>query len=84
MAYQDRGGARPQKQMFDITALGITCSECGAAINELPFEPTKKEDGTFGNIFCYECNKKRMKDRPRRPGFGGGNGNGFGGGGRRF
>jgi hypothetical protein len=75
MAYQDNN--RPQRQMFDITSLGITCSECGAAIEQLPFEPTKKEDGTFGKLFCYECNKKRAKDRgPRRGGFGGG----FGGG----
>lgn len=82
MAYQDQG-ARPQRQMFDITALNIVCSGCGAAINELPFEPTKKEDGTFGDLFCYECNKKRNANKPRRTGgFGGGNG-GFGGG-RRF
>lgn len=72
MAYQDNN--RPQRQMFDISSLGITCAECGAAITQLPFEPTKKEDGTFGKLFCYECNKKRMRDRgPRRGGFGGGN-----------
>lgn len=68
MAYQDAN--RPQRQMFDITALGITCAECGTPINQLPFEPTKKEDGTFGQLFCYECNKKRMKDRGPRRDFG--------------
>ena len=77
MAYQDFNGApRPQKQMFDVTSLNITCSECGAAIDKLPFEPTQKEDGTYGKLFCYECNKKRMRDRGPRRGFGGG---GFGG-----
>lgn len=66
MAYQDNNN-RPQRQMFDITALGITCEECGAAINQLPFEPTQREDGTYGKLFCYECNKKRTKDRgPKR------------------
>jgi hypothetical protein len=81
MAYQDNGGARAPRQMFDISAMNITCSECGTPITELPFEPTKKEDGTLGKLFCYECNKKRNADKPRRGGFGGGNG-GFGG--RRF
>lgn len=71
MAYQDEG-QRPQRQMFDISAMGITCAECGAAITELPFEPTKKEDGTYGRLYCYECNKKRMRDRGPRRGFGGG------------
>ena len=71
MAYQD-DGQRPQRQMFDISALGITCSECGTAITELPFEPTKRDDGTFGNLYCFECNKKRRKDRGPRRDFGGG------------
>jgi len=64
MAYQDNN--RPQRQMFDITALGITCEECGADIKQLPFEPTQKEDGTYGKLYCYECNKKRSKDRGPR------------------
>jgi hypothetical protein len=73
MAYQDNNN-RPQRQMFDITAMGITCAECGAAITQLPFEPTQKEDGTYGKLYCYDCNKKRMKDRGPRRSFGGGNG----------
>jgi len=52
--------------MFDISGLGITCANCGAQINELPFEPTKKEDGTYGSLYCRECNRERMKNR--RPG----------------
>lgn len=76
MAYQDND--RPQRQMFDITALGIVCSECGAAITQLPFEPTQREDGTYGSLYCFDCNKKRRADRPRRS-FGGGGNGGFGG-----
>jgi hypothetical protein len=70
MAYQDND--RPQRPMFDISALGITCAECGAAIDKLPFEPTKKEDGTYGRLYCYECNKTRMRARGPRRDFGGG------------
>jgi hypothetical protein len=68
MAYQqdDRRPMGP-RTMVDISSFGITCAECGAPIDKLPFEPTKKEDGTFGRLYCYECNKARMRDRgPRR------------------
>ena len=84
MAYQDYGTApRPPRQKFDVTALGLTCAECGVAITELPFQPTKKEDGTYGKLYCFECNKKRMKDRgPRRSFGGGGYQGGFQGGSR--
>ena len=71
MAYQDNG-SRPQRQMFDVSASNLTCAECGCAITELPFQPTEKEDGTFGRLYCYECNKKRMRDRGPRRDFGGG------------
>jgi len=36
-----------------------TCSKCGAAITELPFEP--RED-RLGELACFDCFKK---DRPR-------------------
>ena len=70
MAYQDND--RPRRELIDISALGITCSECGNPIDKLPFEPTKKEDGTYGKLYCYECNKQRMRDRGPRRNFGGG------------
>ncbi|PIY96730.1 MAG: hypothetical protein COY66_03240 [Candidatus Kerfeldbacteria bacterium CG_4_10_14_0_8_um_filter_42_10] len=38
-----------------------TCSECGAAITELPFEP----DGDRP-IYCRDCHRKRRKDTGRR------------------
>jgi len=71
MAYQDQNN-RPPRQMFDISDLGITCAECNTVIDQLPFQPTKKEDDTYGKLYCYECNKKRMKSRGPRRDFGGG------------
>ena len=73
MDYQNR----PQRQMNDVSDLGLKCAECDVDIKELPFQPTKRDDGTFGRIYCQECNRQRRKN------FGGGNRGGFGGGGRR-
>lgn len=65
MAYQDND--RPQRPKVDVSSLNITCAECGKAITELPFEPTKRDDGTYGNLYCFDCNKKRrMNSGPRR------------------
>lgn len=63
-------GARPQRQMFDVSSLNLTCAECNAAITELPFEPRQREDGTYGRLYCYECNKQRMRNRGPRRDFG--------------
>jgi ribosomal protein L44E len=68
MAYQDDN--RPQRQMIDITDLNITCAECGKAITELPFKPTKRDDDTYGKLYCFDCNKKRRMDRGPRRNFG--------------
>ncbi|MFH1426982.1 MAG: CxxC-x17-CxxC domain-containing protein [Patescibacteria group bacterium] len=38
-----------------------SCSKCGAAITELPFEP----DGTRP-LFCQDCYRQNRNDRPRR------------------
>ena len=71
MDYQNR----PQRQMHDVSAMGIKCAECSTDVKELPFEPTKRDDGTYGRIYCQECNRNRRKS------FGGGGGRGgFGGG----
>jgi hypothetical protein len=61
---------RPQSQKFDVSALNLKCETCSVTITELPFQPTKKEDGSYGKLYCRECNAKR----PRRR-FGGGFGN---------
>lgn len=62
------GGFR--RPMNDVSALGLTCSECGTPIKELPFQPTKRDDGTYGRLYCYDCNKNRRArtggDRFRR------------------
>lgn len=80
MAYQDNGNYTPRPK-FDISALGINCAECGTPITELPFEPNKREDGTYGRLYCSQCNRNRRRDSgPSRGGFGGGNRGGFGGG----
>ncbi|MFH1253292.1 MAG: hypothetical protein V1664_03110 [Candidatus Uhrbacteria bacterium] len=49
-------GPRP---MINVVSLNLTCADCGAPITELPFQPTIKEDGTYGKIYCRECNRKR-------------------------
>jgi len=69
MDYQNR----PQRQMHNVSALGLKCAECGVEITELPFEPTQRDDGTYGRLYCQSCNRNRRKN------FGGG-GRGFGGG----
>jgi len=56
---------RPKPTLADVSALGIKCAKCETAIDKLPFSPTKKEDGTYGTIYCYECNK----GRPRKSNF---------------
>lgn len=38
-----------------------TCSQCGAKITELPFEP----DGNRP-IFCRDCHRQMRQDRPPR------------------
>jgi hypothetical protein len=53
--FQNRG----PRQMNDVSALNLTCTDCGTPITELPFQPSLKEDGTYGRIYCRECNRKR-------------------------
>ena len=73
MAYQNDNTNYTPRPKVDISAMGITCTECGTAINELPFEPTKRDDGTYGRLYCFECNRKRRRDSgPRNFGGGGG------------
>lgn len=70
MAFQPND--RPQRQTFDVSGLNLKCAECDAVIDRLPFEPTLKEDGTYGKIFCFECNRQRRRDRGPRDFRGGG------------
>lgn len=61
--------ARPPRPTFDVTSLNLTCAECSTPITTLPFQPTLKEDGTYGKLYCRDCNKKRMDARGPRPGY---------------
>lgn len=47
-----------QRQMYQGN---WQCSQCGAAITELPFEP----DGTRP-IFCRDCHRQKKQSRGRR------------------
>jgi len=38
-----------------------TCSECGAEITELPFEPDGERP-----LFCRDCHRQKRADRPKR------------------
>ncbi|MFH1412862.1 MAG: CxxC-x17-CxxC domain-containing protein [bacterium] len=38
-----------------------TCSQCGATITELPFEPDGERP-----LFCRDCHKQKMQNSPRR------------------
>jgi len=65
-----------ERQMIDVTHLGLKCADCAKEITELPFEP--KSDRP---VYCRECNQKH---RPPRSGGGSGgrSGGGRSGGGR--
>ena len=58
------GNFRPQRQIFDVSDLGIKCAECQKDVKELPFKPTNKGEGMgYGKIYCRECNKAKMQRR---------------------
>jgi CxxC-x17-CxxC domain-containing protein len=54
-------GSRPQRQMYDVSSLGLKCAECETSIKELPFEP--KQDRA---VYCRECNRARQRSRGPR------------------
>ncbi len=45
------GGARPQRQMYDVN---LTCADCGKAITQLPFQPSGDRP-----VYCSDCNRNR-------------------------
>lgn len=61
---------RPQRQSFDVSGLDLSCANCGTKITELPFQPTPREDGSYGRLYCRECNAKRPHRHFNRRGFG--------------
>jgi len=68
MYNDNQGGGGFQRKPFtmqDVSDLNLSCTECQVEIKELPFRPSKKEDGTYGKIYCKECNRKRPKYNDR-------------------
>ncbi|MAF80196.1 hypothetical protein CL629_03905 [bacterium] len=66
MADEDTGGGF-QRQMYQGN---WTCSGCGNAITELPFEP---DPSRADSLLCRECHQQKRDSRG-----GGGGGGGFG------
>ena len=58
---QGGGGNFPPRQMYQGN---WTCSECGTAITELPFEP---DPARLDQLLCRDCHRQRRQSRgPRR------------------
>lgn len=61
MYMQQNGGDR---QMYEGN---WSCSECGAKINRLPFQPDPSREG---GLLCKDCHRnKREQSRKERPMF---------------
>jgi len=58
----DNQNSMGDRQMFQGN---WSCSECGAAITELPFEP----NGT-SPLFCRDCHRQKRESRQNNRGFG--------------
>ena len=71
------GGGMPPRQMYDVTAMGLTWATCGTPITQLPFQPTAGKP-----VYCRDHRPKKSfgMGGGSRGGFGGGFGGGYGGG----
>jgi DNA-directed RNA polymerase subunit RPC12/RpoP len=66
MTFNDMGGGFSQapRQIVDVSAMNIKCSECGAPILELPFNPDPARTST---LKCRDCMRKfKQAHGPRR------------------
>jgi CxxC-x17-CxxC domain-containing protein len=65
MTFNDMGGGGgfAPRQMVDVTAMNIKCSECGAPITELPFNPDPSRTST---LKCRDCMRKFKQSRGPR------------------
>lgn len=66
MTFNDMGGGFSQapRQIVDVSAMNIKCSECGAPITELPFNPDPSRTST---LKCRDCMRKfKQMHGPRR------------------
>ena len=59
MAYSNDNGQRGQ--LFDVSAMGLKCAECGAEITQLPFQPSADRP-----VYCRECNRARKQNFRKR------------------
>jgi CxxC-x17-CxxC domain-containing protein len=59
VVYDNQGGER---QMFEGN---WTCSGCGVAITQLPFQP---DPARVGGLVCRDCHKQRVANKPRNDG----------------
>ena len=50
------GFNRAPRQMFDVSAMNLTCAQCGVAITELPFQPSADRP-----VYCRDCNLQRRE-----------------------
>ena len=60
--FEERSSQGFQRQMFDVSAMNIKCSDCGTPITELPFNPDPARTNT---IRCQECMRKYREANPR-------------------
>lgn len=51
---------RGPRKMFDVRHLGLTCADCGAPIEELPFMPK-----TDRPVYCPKCARNHRRQNPR-------------------
>lgn len=59
----EEGGKKMQRgprKMFDVRHLGLTCADCGAPIEELPFMPK-----TDRPVYCQKCARNHRRQNPR-------------------
>jgi CxxC-x17-CxxC domain-containing protein len=56
MSFEQNGGFQP-KPLVDVSAMGLTCADCGAAIDKLPFQPSADRP-----VYCKDCNRKRKSN----------------------
>ena len=58
MAYSNfRDDNQAQRPMFDVSAMGLKCAECGTDITQLPFQPSSDRP-----VYCRDCNRKRRQN----------------------
>ncbi len=51
---------RGPRKMYDVRHLGLTCADCGAPIEELPFVPRNDRP-----VYCQKCARNHRRQNPR-------------------